>query len=242
MQRDPTSQPSSASELQKLRMALLKSLPEIYPKSAARMVADALADPLFPFTFLLRNVVVLHTESNWRRLPPAAKKTALLRLLRERSSIFCRVKDWLGQKMEEPGLFEAPLADPGKGAEQLGYCIHCGGCCEIASGLPDFPAGVEIPSAWMRLFGAGLGPYHRFCPFLWEANGEGLSLCAIHAWRPNPCRLFAEEECRFLLADPDFKALRNPAALVHAGSSLAACFVENPATERAFTAENAENQ
>lgn len=203
-------------------MALLRSLPEVYPKNAARMVAEALVDPCFPFTFLLRNLMVLNTEPNWRRLPAKAQRLALLRLLQERSAIFCQVRDWFQQKTNGPEPGEAFLVRPENKADHFSYCTHCGGCCEIASGWPDFPAGVEIPSAWINLFGAGLGPYHRFCPFLWEVDGEGLSLCAIHAWRPNPCRLFAEDECRFLMIDPTFQTLQNRALLLRTCIYLAA--------------------
>lgn len=220
MKMNPKSLQSCASELQKLRMALLRSLPEVYPKNAARMVAEALVDSCFPFTFLLRNLMVLNTEPNWRRLPPKSQKLALLRLLQERSTIFCQVRDWLQQKTKEPELGEAFLVRSENKADHFSYCTHCGGCCEIASGLSDFPAGVQIPSAWMNLFGTGLGPYHRFCPFLWEVDGEGLSLCAIHAWRANPCRLFAEDECRYLMEDVDFKPLLDPAKLLQTCSRL----------------------
>jgi hypothetical protein len=240
---DLTAQPSSyIDELRKLRVALGKSLPRIDLQNSARSIGDALADPLFPFTFLLRNVRLLRLEAGWRVLSAEAKRRSLLNLLRERCGIFYEVRGWLEQKTGESDLGKALRAQSQNPAKQFGYCGHCGGCCEIAGGLADFPAGVKIPSAWIDLFGNGLGPYHRFCPFLWESGGEGLSLCAIHVWRPNPCRLFAEEECRFLLADPDFNTLGDPAALLHAGGILAACLAENPATERALTSENAENQ
>lgn len=201
---DLTKHQACAGNLQELRSELSATLSAAYPPNSASVVAEALADPLFPLTFLLRNVMTLAMEPNWRRLPAKEQERVLLRLLQERSEIFCQVRDWLQQKSEAPDLHDALLAESGKEAGDFSYCTHCGGCCEIASGMPDFPAGTEIPSAWMNLFGTGLGPHHRFCPFLWEVNGEGLSLCAIHAWRPNPCRLFAEDECRYLMEDTAF--------------------------------------
>lgn len=85
--------------------------------------------------------------------------------------------------------------------EQSGYCSHCGGCCEIASGFPSFPRATSLPLRWQQLFGAGLGEGHRFCAFLWEFDASGRSVCAIHPWRPAPCRAFAEDECAFLKND-----------------------------------------
>jgi len=84
---------------------------------------------------------------------------------------------------------------------QSDYCSHCGGCCEIASGFPDFPLESALPLRWQRLFGDGLGKGHRVCAFLWELNASGMSLCAIHPWRSNPCRIFEEAECAYFMKD-----------------------------------------
>ncbi len=99
-------------------------------------------------------------------------------------------------------------------AEQVslpsGYCSHCGGCCEIASGFPDFPPETGIPQRWQRIFGDGLGKGHRFCAFLWELDASGQSLCAIHPWRSNPCRTFEEDECEFFMKDLETNAFFPP--------------------------------
>lgn len=71
--------------------------------------------------------------------------------------------------------------------------------------MPDFPHPGELPAEWEGLFANGLGRGHRFCPFLWEDNGTGGSLCSIYPFRSNPCRLFGLEECDFFwkTSEPD---------------------------------------
>ena len=189
-------------EMKKLRTALLDSTAQARSHAMVKIFREALNDSLFPLTFLVRNVMSLQKEARWRTMPGPERRSALLRVVQERCCIFNEVKVWLHLK----GKLPQPDAEFFAGVHN-GYCTHCGGCCEIASGLEDFPEKSEIPCSWRRLFGTGLGANHRFCPFLWELNGKALSLCAIHQWRPRPCRLFAEQECRNLMQDRDFTTL-----------------------------------
>lgn len=206
--------------IKRTRHQLLGCATEIDLPGVARQVTSAVADPMFPVTFLLRNLMALEMEPRWQRLAPSARRAVLLKILAERSSIFCEVRDLLRLCDAAPKPGGAPLQRSEKSDESSDYCIHCGGCCEIASGLADFPEGVDIPVKWRRIFAQGLGPNHRFCAFLWEDSGQGLSLCAIHRWRPNPCRLFSLEECRYLLSDPGFAPFLDHSRLVAASSRL----------------------
>lgn len=181
-------------------VSLVRLLRRIYPQKAVRrLILRSLAHPSFPLTFLIRNFDSLEREGFWKDRPFRVRKKLAQRLLQERAACFAEV---LAAMKPKPDMAEswgfAPEPSPGE------YCTHCGGCCEIASGLPDFPRDAPVSRRWKRLFGEGLGKGHRFCPFLLEHRGRGRSFCAIHPWRPQPCRLFGSEECAFLLGDPDF--------------------------------------
>lgn len=212
--------PLLADIVQKIRHSLLRCSASLEPPATALQVQSAVADPMFPVTFLLRNLMTLEQEPRWQNLAPSARGSGLLTMLVGRSSIFCEVRDWLRLRGAAPGPGVAAIQRAEKIEGGADYCIHCGGCCEIASGLAVFPEGMEIPAKWRRIFAEGLGPNHRFCAFLWEDGGTGLSLCAIHHWRPNPCRLFALDECRHLLSDPGFAPFLNHSRLVAASSCL----------------------
>lgn len=166
-------------------------------------VPKAVTDPSFPMSFFLRNVASLKADANWRALSPRLQKSRIRRLFRERSRFHLEVKRWKAARGElafQPPVGKDELAD--------GYCNHCGWCCEICSGYPDFPPSSEITQRWKDIFGNGLGKGHRFCAFLWEWEG-GRSLCSIHPHRSNPCRVFEREECDFLMKDPE---VRDPSA------------------------------
>ena len=183
-----------------------------------RSAPRSLNHAFFPITFFVRNVMTLTTEAAWNRASPRLQRMKIRNLLEERSKFFFEVVRWLDQHGEakiDARTEEGCRAYKGKGDPPSvdSYCTHCGGCCEIASGLPDFPSESIIPARWQRMFGEGLGRGHRFCPFLREERLSGGSLCAIHSWRSHPCRVFEAEECQFLLNDPEFQKLSDTAAL-----------------------------
>jgi hypothetical protein len=174
--------------------------------------ASALKHPLFPITYFVRNMLTLQNEAWWRQASWRVQRSRLLRMLEERARIFLEVKKWIGERKGEES-WRDQIKAVHKGPSLLSnYCTHCGGCCEIASGFPDFPPGAAIPPRWQRIFGDGLGKGHRFCAFLWELPTSGLSLCAIHPWRSNPCRVFEKEECEFFMKDLETNALFAPKA------------------------------
>jgi hypothetical protein len=163
-------------------------------------IRRSMTAPGFPLTFMIRNLMALSREPAWSGLTPRLQGLYWRRMCRERAKIFLATKKWL--KEHHPGDYGRLRAQLGKKAEPpFGYCIHCGGCCEIASGYPDFPPDSPLPAAWRRIYGDGLGKGHRFCAFLWEITDSGQSVCAVHLWRSLTCRVFEREECDFFLDD-----------------------------------------
>lgn len=162
----------------------------------------------FPVTYVLRNFEAVRGEPLWRSLSLRSRKALLRRVAVERAVFFARLVaekprgPWTrgAGRSDRRARFEASL-------EVSDYCTHCGGCCEIASGLAVFPEDGSCPDEWRSVFASGLGPGHRFCPFLLERRRSGGSLCAIHPWRPEVCRVFGREECDFLRNDPSYQEM-----------------------------------
>ena len=161
----------------------------------------ALKNRSFPLSFFVRNMLATQREPGWRHLSPRIWRAHLRRMLEERSRIFLEVCRWKSDKQQREGGQRLALLPSLETLEGSGYCSHCGGCCEIASGFPDFPSETALPLRWQHIFGDGLGKGHRFCAFLWEHNASGLSVCAVHPWRSNPCRAFEEDECAYFMMD-----------------------------------------
>lgn len=163
-----------------------------------KAAVKGLCAPGFPLYYVLRNLEWLKRERWWTTLSPRARRARALRMVRERIAIFNEVKNWRNnqQPAQMPILNVADMNAPG-------YCNKCGLCCEVASGMPDFPAPSALPGRWREIFANGLGHGHRFCPFLWEDNGLGGGLCSIYPLRSNPCRLFGLEECDFFWKYPE---------------------------------------
>jgi hypothetical protein len=176
----------------------------------APSTAFALKSPCFPITFLVRNLLTLQGEPGWMQAAPQIRKKRQFRIIEERARIFLQVRQWIGEGRGGEGWREQLRVLCQAGSLPAGYCSHCGGCCEIASGFPDFPPDTKVPLRWQRIFGDGLGRGHRFCAFLWELNASGQSFCSIHPWRSNPCRTFEEDECDFFMKDLETNAFFPP--------------------------------
>ena len=145
-----------------------------------------------------------------------AKRAHAFRIVSERIAIFNEVKNWRkNQKAAQtPSLNTGDMNAPR-------YCNKCGLCCEVASGMADFPAPEALPGRWREVFANGLGRGHRFCPFLWEDNGSGGGLCSIYPLRSNPCRLFEFEECDFFWKSPEPDDLSSSRKILLIGRWLA---------------------
>ena len=174
-----------------------------------RRMRRGMRDPNFPLTFFLRNLSRLLLEPAWERRPLRLRETDALRMLAERCEILAQVRTSLRQwRPHAPPKPEDVVRAPSN------YCDHCGFCCEIASGLDDFPPESLLPASWRHIFGQGLGRGHRFCAFLWEYRKTGRSFCSVHPWRSRACRVFEEEECIYLKEDPGFNASAERTRLV----------------------------
>lgn len=167
--------------------------------SVRRTLIKEIRDPYFPMTFFLRNLSRLQLERCWSRRPLRIQGADTLRLLAERCEILGEIRILMRKSGPRNGAKPEDIVKT-----PAGYCDHCGFCCEIASGLPDFPPESRLPDEWRRIFGQGLGRGHRFCAFLWEVKRSGKSLCSVHPWRSRPCRVFEAEECAFMKEDPGF--------------------------------------
>ncbi len=148
--------------------------------------------PGSPFTMCSETWVWLQQEKWWTTLCLRSRRVLALKIVGERVTMFNEVRKWRKGR-QTARTSPVKLADMNAPA----YCNKCGLCCEVASGMPDFPAPEELPAGWREVFANGLGQGHRFCPFLWEDNGSGGGFCSIYPLRSNPCRLFGFEECDF---------------------------------------------
>lgn len=164
------------------------------PDATHSFILRTLCNPEFPLYYVLRNFNWLQREKWWKALTPRSRRVHAARLLSDRAGVFSEVKRW---KKRRSDWFPEHRSVQVETDNAPGYCNKCGLCCEVSSGMPDFPNSCELPDKWRELFGSGLGQGHRFCPFLWEDEKSGGSLCSIYPWRSNPCRLFDSEECDF---------------------------------------------
>ena len=167
-------------------------------ETAGNRIVRILCDPGFPLYYVLRNLGWLKREKWWTTLSLRSRRVRALRIVAERISMFNEVKKW--RKNRETAQISLLNSSDMNGPT---YCNKCGLCCEVASGMPDFPMPGALPGRWREIFANGLGKGHRFCPFLWEDNGSGGGLCAIYPFRSNPCRLFGSEECDFFWRSPE---------------------------------------
>jgi hypothetical protein len=183
--------------------------------AAGNKAVRILCNPEFPLYYTLRNLAWLKRERWWTDLSACGKRLHVLRIVSERISIFNEVKKW----RENLEKVQIPSPDFGDTDAEM-YCNKCGLCCEVASGMPDFPAPGALPTGWREIFGNGLGQGHRFCSFLWEDNGSGGGFCAIYPLRSNPCRLFGLEECDFFWNSIEPAEISSPRKILSIGRWL----------------------
>ncbi|MGC9195551.1 MAG: YkgJ family cysteine cluster protein [Syntrophobacteraceae bacterium] len=162
-------------------------------RAPGNTTAKVLCQPGFPLYYMLRNLGWLRSEPWWASLSLRAKRVTAIRMLAQRGALFKEVKKWRQNNKSE----QIETLDAADNPGVPDYCNKCGLCCEVASGMADFPFPERMPPGWKLLFADGLGRGHRFCPFLWEDNCSGGGLCSIYPLRSNPCRLFGVDECDF---------------------------------------------
>ncbi|MDR3557756.1 MAG: YkgJ family cysteine cluster protein [Syntrophobacteraceae bacterium] len=160
---------------------------------AGNSTVKLLCRPGFPLYYMLRNLGWLKGERWWTSLSSRARRVNAIRMLGQRASLFKEVKSWRDNLPAAPESLPCTSQD----LTVPEYCNKCGLCCEVASGMDDFPFPAQLPAGWKEFFGNGLGKGHRFCPFLWEDNSASGGLCSIYQLRSRPCRLFGPDECEF---------------------------------------------
>ena len=182
----------------------LHSLAGCYQQGRERkLVATALADPFFPLSKLRKlNAEKLTAEPGFVDLP----KESLARMTAEHllrwAGIFLSIRQEL-ERLNESGLVSTiTMSDtPQEVFPQTGWCNHCGGCCEIRGGPPEFTASFELPSRWQLYFRGDGCRLQRFCPFLFEYFATAKFFCSIYRIKPKCCWEFDREECEFLQTD-----------------------------------------
>jgi len=183
--------------------------------STGNRAVKTICAPGFPLYYVLRNLGWLKHEQWWTTLSHRARRAHASRILSKRIAVFNEVKKWR-KALNEP---QVPTSDQAQ-MNAPAYCNKCGLCCEVASGMPDFPVPNALPAYWREMFANGLGRGHRFCPFLWEDNVSGGGLCSIYPHRSNPCRLFGSEECEFFWKSDEPDELSNARKIMLMGRWL----------------------
>ena len=167
------------------------------------LVARALADPYFPLSKLRKlNAEEFVTEPGFVNLSQECLTGMVAKHLLQWAEIFLAIKEELGWLSAKGQVSSMRL--PGTPREvfpETGWCEHCGGCCEIRGGPPEFTTSFELPSSWQLYFRGDGCKWQRFCPFLCEYFATGRYFCSIYRIKPKCCWEFDREECEFLHYD-----------------------------------------
>jgi hypothetical protein len=186
------------------RQEALESLLVLYQRITERStLAKALADPYFPLTMQRRlNGVEFVREPQFGNLTDSRLTTIMGESLLERAEIFLSIREDLGQFNTDSQVLDMRLkGSPQEALPEGVRCNHCGGCCEIRGGSPQFTRPFRPPDHWLVYFqGDGLD-HQRFCPFLFEYFATAKYFCAIYNVKPRGCWEFDREECEFLQKD-----------------------------------------
>jgi hypothetical protein len=136
----------------------------------------AMRDPLFPWTFLGRNLAVLARESGWQRLSPRNRRAYQRRLCIERCRFFLELRSALERRSL---WFALPIP-------LCSIVITVGNAVKSPAGWPNFPRKSRFRPAGNgcsgRDWGAGTGSV-RFC---WKSAAPAAA-CAPSI-RGGPCR------------------------------------------------------
>jgi hypothetical protein len=182
----------------------LNSLTAFYQQDwECEWVARALADPYFPISKLRKlNAEEFATEPGFVNLSQESLTGIVAEHLLKWAEIFLAIREEL-EWFNENGLVSAmrlPVS-PQEVFPKTGWCEHCGGCCEIRGGSPEFTATFELPGSWQLYFGGEGCRSQRFCPFLFEYFATDRYFCSIYQIKPKCCWEFDREECEFLQND-----------------------------------------
>ena len=182
----------------------LDSLTAFYQQDwECEWVARALADPYFPISKLRKlNAEEFATEPGFVNLSQESLTGIVAEHLLKWAEIFLSIQEEL-ERFNQNGLVSGmrlPVS-PQEVFPETGWCEHCGGCCEIRGGPPEFTASFELPGSWQLYFRGDGCKSQRFCPFLFEYFATDRYFCSIYWIKPKCCWEFDREECEFLQND-----------------------------------------
>lgn len=184
--------------------AALDSLTAFYQQDwQCELVARALADPYFPLSKLQKlNAEEFAAEPGFVNLSQESLAGIVAEHLLKWAEIFLSIREEL-ERLNENGLVSSMIlpGTPQEDFPETGWCEHCGGCCEIRGGPPEFTASCELPESWQLYFRGDGCKSQRFCPFLFEYFATGKYFCSIYRIKPKCCWEFDREECEFLQND-----------------------------------------
>lgn len=194
----------------------LDSLMGCYQLDGERqLLVEALSDPYFPLTKLLKlNVEELGREPGFTDVSKEGLARVAAKHLLAWAKIFLSIRLDLRSLSNQGQVSSMRLqGSPKETIPDTSRCNHCGCCCEIRGGPPEFTGSIEPPSHWIVYFRGDACRYQRFCPFLFEYFSTGQFFCSIYQVKPKCCWEFDREECDFLQKD----VARERAEGVHVG-------------------------
>jgi hypothetical protein len=168
-----------------------------------KLLARALADPYFPLSKLRKlNVEKMAVERGFVDLPGKVLAKLTAEHLLKWAGIFLSIRKELESLNESVMVSSITMSGtPQEVLPETGWCDHCGGCCEIRGGPPEFTTSFELPRRWQLYFRGDGCKLQRFCPFLFEYFATAKFFCSIYQIKPKCCWEFDREECEFLRTD-----------------------------------------
>ena len=168
-----------------------------------QLLVKALSDPYFPLTKLLKLNVEEFVREPWlKELSEEYLGRIAINHLLEWAKIFLSIRLDLGRLNKYGQVSSMKLQGSAKETiPTTTLCNHCGCCCEIRGGPPEFTCSIGLPSQWTVYFSVHGCKYQRFCPFLFEYFASGRFFCSIYQIKAQCCWEFDREECDFLQKD-----------------------------------------
>ena len=167
------------------------------------LVGKALEDPYFPLSKLRKlNVEQFVLEPKFADLTENVLAKILAEHLLKWTKIFVSIREDLAKLDRDGQVFGMGFTgSPSENLPEAGWCNHCGGCCEIRGGPPEFTGSFAAPDHWHAYFRGDGCEHQRFCPFLFEYYASGKFFCSIYQVKPKCCWTFDRDECDFLQRD-----------------------------------------
>ena len=182
----------------------LDSVVRFYRREGARrLLVEALSNPYFPLSKLRKlNFEEFAAECKRSDFSQRDVERIVADHLLKWAEIFLSIRQdlkALENRLHLPPVNSGTSADAPLSTD--GWCSHCGSCCEIRGGPPEFTGSFEVPQRWLVYFCGDGCTYQRFCPFLCEYFCSGKFFCSVYHIKPRCCWEFDRDECDFLQKD-----------------------------------------